>query len=384
MPEPGFALGPAAAPDVPLEHVVLQQVPILLFQIGEPGLQVTEHVLVDIASRHRLQGRRHQSQHRLVQNIAHGGGKHRNIVPGKDGLHQVTVGPVIPSHHTDVPKAEPFLPHQAENPGSGPLHLGSKAPGLEEPHRPPSLQRLLRLGTKQTYLQVLERWILSGAVVYKVFHFTGNPFFFCQPQQGRGGLAGGRKNALAPIVLLQVVAGEGDGHVLRLGHQLPKHLSLLGGEVSEAVQPQVLALGPGAPGQLVRHPGQPVPGVQGYLGRQGVVGTANEPQVPQLLPLRASGILAGSNEEGGRHAAAFQLVHGGQQRLEKGRPPGGPPVDRQLSGQRLNRVIHQQQPSASIQFLFPQPAGSLKHPVGQPAEGEHLSVPGHPVASHAA
>ena len=176
-----------------------------------------------------------------------------------------------------------------------------------------------------------------------------------------------------------MVAGEGHREAVRLTHQVAQHLPLLGSEVGKAVQPQVHPLGPGVLLQLFRRPGQPVPGVQGRPGGHGLIGPADQPQVPQLLPLRA-GELAPSLEQQLRlDAAALQLVRRGQQALQKHRPAGRAGIDRQLVGHRLHRLVHQQQPTAGVQLRLPHPACGQKHPVGQPTEGQHLTVQGDPV-----
>ena len=118
---------------------------------------------------------------------------------------------------------------------------------------------------------------LLAVVTDKVFHLTGNSLAGGQPQQPGGGESGGGKDARAPLVLLQMVTGQGHRHLMGLAEEVAQHLLLLGGEVGKAVQPQVLPLSPGAMGQLVRRPGEPVPGVQGRLGHQGLVGPADEP-----------------------------------------------------------------------------------------------------------
>ena len=215
-----------------------------------------------------------------------------------------------------------------------------------------------------------QRLRLSGRFRDKVFHLTGNPLLPGQTEQGSGGAPGGGKDAL--LVLLQPVAGEGDGHGVGLGHEQPQQLPLLGGEVGKAVQPEVHPIPPAAGTQLVRRPGEPVPGVQGGLGGEGFVLPEDEPQVPELVPLGAGDLLPRPDQQLGQDAAAFQLVRRGQQGGEKGGPPGGPAVDLQLGSHPLHRPVHQQQPPAGLQLLLPQAPGLLENPIGQAAEGQHL------------
>ena len=178
-----------------------------------------------------------------------------------------------------------------------------------------------------------------------------------------------------------MVAGEGHSKAVCLAQQVAQHLPLLGGEVGEAVQPQVHPLGPGVLLQLFRRPGQPVPGVQGRPGCHGLIGPADQPQIPQLLPLRAGELMPCLEQQLRLDAAALQLVRRGQQALQECRPAGRAGIDRQLVGHRLYRLVHQQQPAAGIQLWLPHPARGQKHPVGQPAEGQHLSIQGDTVSA---
>ena len=135
----------------------------------------------------------------------------------------------------------------------------------------------LFLRTEQLPLHLFEGRNSERAVARKDFYFTGNAPLLSQPYQHSSSTPGRRKDAGPPLVLLHVVAGEGDGDLVGLGHKLGKHLPLLGSEVGEAVQPQVHILGPRANGQLLRRAGQPVPGVQGGAGSEHLIGPADQP-----------------------------------------------------------------------------------------------------------
>ena len=312
MPGPRPVLGPGAAPDVPLQHIVLQQIPVLLGQVGEPGFQIAEHIVIGVVSRHRIQRRRHQGQNGLFQDVRHGGGEHGDAEPWEDALDQVPIGPVVPGHHPDVPKAQATVPGQAQGAGGGPLHLRPGARGPEQLHRPGLGNGPDILVAEQGLFQMFQGVRLCTVIADKVFHLTGNALAGGQPQQPCRREPGGRKDARAPLVLLQVVAGQGHRHLVGLTQQMAQHLLLLGSEVGEAVQPQVLPPGPGAAGQLVRRPGEPVSGVQGRLGHQGLVGPADEPQVGELVPAGALGLLPRPDKLLRAHPAAFQLVHRSQ------------------------------------------------------------------------
>ena len=233
------------------------------------------------------------------------------------------------------------------------------------------------LRTEQLLFHLVERRSPGKTITRKDFYFTGNAPLLSQPHQHGSGAPGRRKDAGPPLVLLQAVAGEGDGDLVGLGHELGKHLPLLGGEIGEAVQPQVHVLGPGAGREFLRRAGQPVPWVQGSAGSEGLVGPTDETQIPQFVPLRTFHLLPRLEEQLRLDTAAFQLVHRGQQVFQKGGTAGGPGVHGQLLGHRLNRLVHKQQPSAAVQFRLSHASRGQEHPVGKAAEGQHLGVQGY-------
>ena len=198
---------------------------------------------------------------------------------------------------------------------------GAGGGGLKQLHRAPAGDRLRPLLGEELPLHRLEFRGLCRVLPVKGFHFTGNPLLFGQSEQLGGGAPGGREDPRPSFVLLQVVAGEGDGDGIRLFQQLPQHLLLLGSEVGKAVQPQVGSLGPGAVPQLLRRPGQPVPGVQGHLGSEGIVSPADQGQVPQLLSLRSLRLAARPLQVCRGDPAALQLVYSGDQAAEERGPP---------------------------------------------------------------
>ena len=120
---PGLFLGPLAPPEVPFQHIVLQQVPVLLRQIGESGLEIAEHIVIAVAVGHRVQRRRHQGEDGLVQDVRHGGGEHRDLIAGEDGLDQRLIDRQVPGRHPDVPAAQALGPQQAADPSGRLLHL---------------------------------------------------------------------------------------------------------------------------------------------------------------------------------------------------------------------------------------------------------------------
>lgn len=139
-----------------------------------------------------------------------------------------------------------------------PLHLGARGEGTVEFHRPFAGGGFL-LRAEQLLFHLVERRNSGKTVARKVFYFTGNPPFLSQPYQHGSSAPGRRKDSRAPLVLLQVVAGEGNDDLVGLSHELCKHLPLLGSEIGKPVQPQVHILGPGAGRELLRRAGQPGP-----------------------------------------------------------------------------------------------------------------------------
>ena len=236
------------------------------------------------------------------------------------------------------------------------------------------------LRTEQLLFHLVERRSPGKTITRKDFYFTGNAPLLSQPHQHGSGAPGRRKDPRAPLVLLHVVAGEGDGDLVGLGHELCKHLPLLGSEIGKTVQPQVHIPGPRARGQLLRRADQPVPGVQGGAGSERLIGPADETQIPQLVPLGPFHLLPRLEEQLGLDTAAFQLVHRGQQVFQKGGTAGGPGVHGQLLGHRFHRLVHKQQPSAAVQLRLPHASRGQKHPVGKAAEGQHLGVQGYLVS----
>ena len=161
----------------------------------------------------------------------------------------------------------------------------------------------------------------SSSLRRQVLHLAGDAALPGRPQQLGGRSAGGGEDAGPPLILLQMVTGEGDRHRMGLLQQAGEHLYLLGSKVGEAVQPQVPPRCPGAVLQLLRRPGQPVPGVQGHLGSEGIVSPADQGQVPQLLSLRSLRLTARPLQVCRGDPAALQLVYSGDQAAEERGPP---------------------------------------------------------------
>ena len=242
---------------------------------------------------------------------------------GNTDSNQIPVGPVVPGHHPDLPESVALLPDHAEDPPGGPLHLppGVPAPGTAPPRRrrgpgppPPRTGRAPDSPGRGSFLHTDCQCIL--------LHKVG---------PSRRASSSRVRAVRRAAVKMPPSSSPSRGPQVRVTVRLSacpmsraSTSPLLGGEVGKAVQPQVLSLGPGAVRQLLRHPGEPVPGVQGAPGGQLLIGAADEAQVPELVPLGAARLLPRPDQLFRGDAGLPQLVPGGQQGLEKGGPPGGP------------------------------------------------------------
>ena len=267
---------PGAPLQVPLEHVVLQQIHVLRRQGGEAGFQVAEHIVVAVAPGGGLQGGGDQGQDGLLENVAHAAEEHGDAVPGEHRLDQGAVALHASGAHGDVPEAIALLPHQAEDLRGRPLHLGVGGIGGEQGEGVPLPRPGGGRGGKELPLQVGQGGLLGPGLAGAHHDFLGNAPLLGQPEQLPGGAAGRGEDPRAPFVLLQVVAGQGHGDGAGLGQQGPDHLPLLGGEVGEAVQIEVLPRRPVLPGEHLRQPGQPVPGVGPLPGGEGLIGAVDQ------------------------------------------------------------------------------------------------------------
>ena len=104
----------------------------------------------------------------------------------------------------------------------------------------------------------------------------------------------------------------------------------------------------------------------------------------QLVPLPRSGLLPRLEQELGPDAAAFQLVHRGQQLLQKGGAAGRAGVHGELAGHGPHRPVHHQDTPSRVQLGLPHATRRQEHPVTEAAEGEHLGVEGDTVPAEAA
>ena len=271
---------PGAPLQVPLEHIVLQQVHVLRRHFGQAGLQIPEDVVVPVAARRRIQGGGQQGHHRLLEDIAHAAEKNRHPIPGKHRLHQRVKALHAAGAHGQIPKTVALLPHQAEDLRRRPLHLGIRGVRGKTDDgffRRPGVGG--RTACKQLLLEV-DKWFYFPIQPNRQhLALPGDPHLFCQAEQLSRGPPGGRKDPRAALVLLQMVAGKSHGHATRLAQQRAEHLPLLGRKVGKAVHIKLPPSGPGAPLQHRGQTGQAVPWVGPLPGRQRLIGSVDQRQV---------------------------------------------------------------------------------------------------------
>ena len=112
--------GPPAAEEVPSEDVVLQPVALLQGEPCQAGLQVTEHVLIGIAPRHRVQGGGDQGEDGFPAKCPSGR-------TGRGGCHTGQRSPPA------APNRGPWTGRPRRCPGSG---TGRSGQGRGSPPRP--------------------------------------------------------------------------------------------------------------------------------------------------------------------------------------------------------------------------------------------------------
>ena len=212
MVGPGLTPRPGAPLQVPGEGVVFQQVHILLAQPGEAGFQTAEQIVIPVAPRHRIQGGGDEGQDGLFQNVAHAAEEHRHPVALQHRLQQGAVPLQVTGTDGNLPEAEALLPHQPQNLRRHPLHLGIEGVGGKEGEFSPALFQRGGPGGEELLFQMGQGGGFSRLVPGEHLHLGGDVPVLSQPQQLPGGAPGRGENARAPLVLLQLVAGEGHRH----------------------------------------------------------------------------------------------------------------------------------------------------------------------------
>ena len=375
---PGLLPDPGASPNVPSKDIVFQQVPLLLPQAGEASFQIAEHLLIGVLLRHCSQSRGDQGQYRLLQNVHHGAEVDGDAVLGEHTLHQLPVGLQLPGADHNVPASHLAPAEEPHNLRGSPLHLLAGGGRLGSDH-PAFLLPELGQGAVEVPLQPGQGGMVGPGTVQGLLRHPG-PALSGQGLETPCRPAGGGKNLLRVMV---PVTHQGHRHIC-LGHQAAQHLLLLGGKISEAIDPDLRPLGPSRLLQLIRQQIQSASGIRSPLGSQGLIGPIEQTDVPPLVPLLASQLLPCFYELGGEDTAALTLVHRLQDVGEEGGLPGGGGVQAQTGGALAQGGIHQQHPPASVQHRGGSTPCHIPNPSGQTGKGENLAYPGSPRPQHLA
>ena len=222
---------PHAAPDLPPDHIVFQQVALFRRQRCHAGLETAEHVLVLKAACHRVHGAQQQRQHRLLQNVAAAADVGRYPVPAEHRLQKRAVDLHIPRRHRHIPPADAALRQTAQL-RRHILHLGiGRMRLIERDGRRIALPRLVR--TEEVALQVSERRIVTAD---KVYHFTLAAVLLCHALQAPPLL-----HAVAEQLRVAVVPQQRHRHAVRLPQHPGDDVLLHTVEVGEPVDVHILA-----------------------------------------------------------------------------------------------------------------------------------------------
>ena len=202
------------------------------------------------------------------------------------------------------------------------------------------------------------------------------PFFRQTGQHGDGFARWGKDG----LFLCPAVPGERDGDGVGLLQDLLQHKPLLGGKVGEAVQINVFLLKERIGAELLGQAGEAVTRVQGPSRRAGLIGPEDEAQVPELLPVQPLCLLPHLGQRLAGDAAAFQLIHGGEETAQKLRAAGRHGVDGQVGRDGAQGGVHGQQPPALVQHRLGHAPGQGEDAVFQTGKGEDLSIHPRPVS----
>ena len=380
---PGGVGGPVLLPnphgpvDVPGDDVVLQPVALPGGKASQPGLEVPEHVLVLIPAAHCVQGGGDEAQHRLLQHVAAAADIHRHAVALKDALDDRGILLQVPGGHRDVPEPELSRPRQGQDLGGHVLRLGKEA------LRPVKLYRLtvsipLGAAAEEVGFQVLQGCLRRTGG--EVDHPALCPLPVRQADQAVTGPETLAEDLQIAVPLPQEGDGDGPGPPQQDGDDR----QLLGGEVGEAVEEDVLALGVPGGLQLLPQPGHQVPAVLALPLQAVEVRGVDQAQVPDLLPGEPAQAAPNLPQPLRLHPADLELVAQRHQLRQEGRLPGGAGVDRQGGQGLLEGPLHHQQLAPGVQCPVRRAAGPRQHPAGQQPEAQHLPVAGGGVTAYPA
>ena len=130
---PGHVPQPHGAVDLPLEHVVFQQVALFRRDSRQARFQPAEHILIFVSIADGGEHSGEEAQHRLFQNVAAAAEVEGNPVALKYRFNDPGVLLQIPGSHSDVPAAARSRRQQAADLRRGLLHLGKDVVRLPDP-----------------------------------------------------------------------------------------------------------------------------------------------------------------------------------------------------------------------------------------------------------
>ena len=176
---------------------------------------------------------------------------------------------------------------------------------------------------KEMALQVAQG---GGVLTGEVFDLDRRSLPLRQAAEAVQGAEGGLEHLLFAVRLPQ----EGDGEGVGLAEEDGEAAALLGGEVGEAVDVDILIQGVAGFLQAVPELGHIVPGVQARAEEAGLIGGVEKAEVPELI-MGGPGDGLGLLVEGFRgDLVAPELVEEVQKLAEEGGLPGGTAVNCQL------------------------------------------------------
>ena len=356
--------------DIPLDHIVFQKVALLVGEASKTGFEPAEHVLILIATCHRVQSTSHQGHNWFVQNIAAAAEVGRHAVAGEYTLDHRLVVPQVPGRHGDVPEPAEAGADQGQDLRSHILRLGKGAVrpmnrrlvAIPSPRRTAAAEKLLSQVSKAC-VSLRSRQVL---------HRAGGTCLLCQPHQAVPGTQALAEDLQSAVSLPQ----EGDGDRLGPAEHHSNDLLLPGGKVGKTVQKHIPAIHIARFFQVIRQLCHQIPAVLPVLVQPGLIGGVDKGQVPELLPRNSLQIRIQLPQLLRRHPVSLHFIKECHQLSQEGSFPGGPGIEGKLGQHLLKGQLHHQQLPAGIQSGIRKAAGEGQYPVGQKPEAENLAVAG--------
>ena len=362
--------------DLPLEDVVFQQVALLRLKARQTGFQPAEHVVVLTAPAQGGQHPGEKAEDRLFQNVAAAAEVGGNLAALEHRLDDGLVGLHVPGRYRNLPAAALPLQKQAADGGGGLLHLGEDRVRLEQADLA-GAAAVGNGGAEEMALQVAQGGGVPGG---EVLYPDGLSLPLRQAAEAVQGAEGGLENLLPALRL----AEKGDGEAVGLAEKDGETAALLGGEIGEAVNVNILVPGVARRLQAVAELGHIVPGVQTGTEEAGFIGGVEKAQVVELVPGGAGYDLGLLVKGLGGDLVAAELVEEGQKLAEEGGLPGGTAVDRQLRENLQQGFFQGEELAPGVQGHLGRPAGDGEDPVREAAEAQHLGEAAGGVAAGAA